>query len=237
MEIKFENKYKAFFYILLIVSAIIIWFSISTCNGNKERSNYFFDKFLKDSTLFALEVKKNKLGEKTTTVATVELTKDEMKKYIEAHPELEKELANKYKTIKTVIKTVTEFRIDSVNIPVHDTLPCGDFEKSYPVKDRFYSFSLDIKNKQGSEPRINVMNLSIPDSSTTVIGVKKSGFLNLKRDLVTETRHSNKYMNVTEMQPITTGDIKPHTLRNVGIGAGLGVLGTIIIRSLVLNGR
>lgn len=237
MEVRFENKYKAFFYILLIVAGIIIWLSISTCNSNKNRSNYFFDKFLADSTQYALTIKENKLGEKTTTVNATELTKDEFEQYVEAHPEFKKELANKYKTIKTIIKTVTVFKVDSINIPVHDTLPCGDFEKVFPVDNKFYSFKLDFKNKKGFEPKINVLDLTIPDSSTTVIGIKKSGFLNLKHSLVAETRHSNTYMSVTEMQPITTADVKKHTARNVGIGAGLGVIGTIIIRSLVFSGR
>lgn len=226
-------NYKVFFYILLIISAIIIWLSISTCNGNKQRSSYFFDKFLADSTKYALTIKNNKQGEKTTTVGTVELTKDEMEQYIESHPEFKKELANKYKTIKTVIKTVTVFKVDSINVAVHDTLPCGDFEINKLISERYYSFDFNLKNKKGLSPNINITNLIIPDSSTTVIGVKKSGFLNLKRDLVTETRHSNKYMNVTEMQPITTGDIKPHTLRNLGIGAGLGAIATIVLQVLI----
>ena len=167
--------------------------------------------------------KTNKLGQPTVTAEAFELSQKTLTKYVAENSSLNNKLANSYKSINSLNVTISNFHKDTIRIPVpkYDTLPCGDIDKSYPVvdKDKFYSFDFKFKNRQGHEPEYYFLNFNIPDTTTDVIGVMKSGFLNMKRTLVSEQTHTNKLIKVGGVQTIVSSAAKP---KRIGIGASTG---------------
>jgi hypothetical protein len=220
----------------IAVMAVIIFFSIKGCNENQsawEDYNTLLDIHLRDST--ELVKKTNALGQVTVTAEAFALSQKALDEYVAQNADLKKKLANSYHHVGSVSTTTSVTKIDTLKIPVpiHDTIPCGDIEKNYPVLDRYYSFNFSFKNKQGKAPEFLFTNFSIPDTCTQVIGVKKSGFLNLKRTLVSEQTHTNKYIQITGVQTIVAKEAKPKTLQKILIGFGLGVAAAIYVESKI----
>ena len=222
-----NNNWKLSFYGLVVFSVICFWFSIDSCNRHKKDSEKFFGKFLKDS--IELVERTNQLGQITVTAEAFALSQEQINKYVSENDELKKKLANSYKDIKTVYVTRTVVKIDSIKITTKDTIPCDDFELSEKVTDRFYALDFKLKNKKGQLPDIGIFNLTVPDTATTVIGTKKSGFLKLKRTLVAEQVHSNPYVKVQSMNTIVKADAKPRTLRKVAVGIAIGLVGGYLL--------
>lgn len=224
------NKWKSYSIILSLALAIAIWFSIDGCNKAKNNSKDFqtlLKIHFRDSS--ELVRKTNKLGQLSTTSKALELTQQSLDKYIVENASLKNKLVNAYHHVSSINTTITNTHIDTIKIPVsiHDTIPCADIDKSYSVIDKFYSFDFKFKNKRGQEPEYLFLNFNVPDTSTDVIGIKKSGFLNLKHTLVSEQVHTNKYIEIREVKTIVKSEAKPKVLKKVAIGFALGIIATI----------
>lgn len=233
-----QNNWKSYFIILAITSGIAMWFSIDGCNKGR-RSEKDFETLLnihmRDST--ELVEKTNKLGQITITSEAFQLSQQNLDKYISENMDLKNKLENAYHHVNSINTTATNLHIDTIRIPVsmHDTIPCGNIDKDYPVSDRFYSFNFRFKNNIGHEPEFYFLNINIPDTTTEVIGIKKSGFLKLKHTLVSEQTHTNKYIQIKGVKTIVKSEAKPRTLKKVAIGFGLGIITTIAIESKLNN--
>lgn len=216
--------------------AIVIFFSIKGCNKNQSAADDYTTLLgihFRDSA--ELVKKTNQLGQVTVTAEAYALSQKALDEYVAQNADLKNKLANSYHHVSSVSTTVTNTHIDSIKVPVpvHDTIPCDDIEKNYPVLDKYYSFDFTFKNKKGKSPEFLFTNFNIPDTCTNVIGVKKSGFLNLKHTLVSEQVHSNKYIKITGVQTIVKKDAKPKILQKVLIGFGMGVAATIYVESKI----
>lgn len=213
---------------LLYVGAIIIGFLLFLLLkfnwGNKNQADYFFDKWnhKNDSNL---KVINNKLGQLSYISEVTKLNKDQMEKYVENDAKL-KELTKKYSDLMAVVTKKMGVYVDTIQTTFHDTLPCDDFEKVDSLKNRYYSFKYMI-TKSG----FMINNLEFPDTSHTIIGEKKSGFLNLKRTYVVEETHSNKYMKVKQMEPILNLP-KNNNLKWFGGGAAAVIATRIAIKAI-----
>lgn len=229
---KMSNNWRSYFIILAIASGIALWLSIDGCNKGRQNEKDFetlMNMHMRDST--ELVEKTNKLGQITVTAEAFQLSQDNLDKYLAENAELKNKLVNAYHHVTSINTTATNLHIDTLRIPVpiHDTLPCGDIEKNYPVVDpnKYYSFDFKFKNKAGHEPEFLFLNFNIPDTTTEVIGIKKSGFLNLKHTLVSEQTHTNKYIQIKGVKTIVKSEAKPKTLQKIAIGFGLGIIATI----------
>lgn len=216
--------------VAIILLVALSYFGIDGCNGKRDTSkdyNTLLKIHMRDSS--ELVEKTNQLGEVTTTAKAYELSQKDLDKYVSENKDLKNKLANAYHHIGSINTTITNLHIDTIKVPVHDTIPCGDIDRSYPVLDRYYSFVFKFKNRSGHNPEYNFINFNIPDTSVDVIGIKKSGFLNLKHTLVSEQTHSNKYINIKGNQTIVKSEAKPKTFKKLAIGFGIGILTTIVV--------
>lgn len=224
----------------VIVSLVLAFVVREGCNkgGVSEKD---FDTLMKihirDST--ELSVKNNQLGQITVTAEAFQLSQEALNKYVQQSDEMKGKLANVYSQINSLNTTIANFKKDTIRIPVPhgDTLPCGDIDKTYPVVDvdKCYSFDFKFKNRRGFEPEYYFLNFSIPDTVTDVIGVKKSGFLNIKHTLVSEQIHTNKCIEVKGVKTIVKSEAKPKTIKKVVKGFVLGIIATIVVQSKLKN--
>lgn len=233
-----NKNWKSYFIILSIAFGISLLFSIDGCSKgeeNKEDLETLIKIHMRDS--IELVEKTNKLDQITITAEAFQLSQQNLDKYISENMDLKNKLANAYHHVNSINTTATNLHIDTIRIPVsvHDTIPCGNIDREYPVSDRFYSFNFSFKNKIGHEPEFYFLNINIPDTTTEVIGIKKSGFLKLKHTLVSEQTHTNKYIQIKGVKTIVKSEAKPRTFKKVAIGFGLGIITTIAIESKLNN--
>lgn len=224
----------------IIISLVFAFVIREGCNkGGVSEQDFetLMEIHVRDST--ELAIKNNQLGQATITAEAFELSQEALSKYVQQSDEMKGKLANVYGQINSLNTTIASFKKDTIRIPVPhgDTLPCGDIDKSYPVVDpnKYYSFDFKFKNKRGHEPEFYFLNFNIPDTVTDVIGVKKDGFLNMRRTLVSEQVHTNKYIQVKGVKTIVKKEAKPKTLKKVAKGFVMGVIATIFVQSKLKN--
>ena len=213
---EFLKKYWS--QIALIITIVALLFSVRGCIDNGNRYDYFFNKWNNDTA--KLRSFENKLGQMSYQMQVNQLTKEELKKYIAENEEFKK-LTKSYGDIKALISKNMGVYVDSIYVPFEDkdTLPCDDFEKKGEIAEKDYSFKYLITKKS-----FEINKLSFPDTVKTIIGERKYGFLNMKRELVLEETHTNKYVQVHSLTPVLKiENDRKKRIRwlSVGIGAGL----------------
>lgn len=227
-----DGKWKSYSLISTIGIAIAVWFSVDGCTRarNSEKDfNTLMQIHFRDSS--ELVKKTNELGQITATAKAFELSQESLEKYVAENSSLKGKLSNSYSKIESLSETISNFHTDTIRIPVPsgDTIPCADIEKSYSVVHEFYSFDFKFKNRQGHDPEYLFLNFNIPDTMTEIIGVKKSGFLNLKRTLVSEQVHTNDFIKIKGVKTIVKSEAKPKILKRFLIGFGTGFIAAIFV--------
>lgn len=205
--------------IYLVAAVIIILFSlfIKGYLNAQHDEDYFFNKWnARDSV--KMKVIENKLGQISYIAEATKLNGDQIKKYAESDEKLSL-LTKKYSSLLALVSQKMGVYVDSIKVNFHDTLPCADFVKKDTIRDRYYSFNTMITKKE-----FMITNMEFPDTCHTIIGERKSGFLNLKRTLVVEQTHSNKYMKVQQINPVVKVS-KSKWPTWLGIGTGVGLIG------------
>jgi len=152
-------------------------------------------------------------GQLVTSQKVSILTEKQLKEQIA----INKELIKKFSQIKTVTKTVTVTKIDSVDVPFKVQVPC-DFERSNSVLDKHYSFDYSV-NQNG----LKIKNLIVPDSISIVTGTKRKWFLGKETQYIDIT-HSNPNVQDNALQHYEIQEPKKWYQTN---GAKMG--GAIII--------
>lgn len=211
---------KNIVYIGGLIVAIILVLSIKGCIDNGNRADYMFDKWnMKDNE--QMKVIKNKLGQLSYIQQVTELNQKQMKAYVENDEKL-KALTDKYSSLLAVVSKKMGVYVDSVLVfkaGKTDTLPCADFEKKDTIKTRYYSFNYLMNKRQ-----FLLTNLSFPDTVHTIIGERKKGFLNLRREFVIEETHSNKYVKIQQLTPVVAVK-KNRWPAWLGVGVATGLVG------------
>lgn len=208
---------KNIIYLAGISIMILLFLLLRGYLGAQHDEDYFFNKWnAQDSA--KMKVIENKLGQLSYIAEATKLNGEQIKKYAEADEKL-KALTKKYSDLLAVVSQKMGVYVDSIKVELHDTLPCADFVKKDSVKTRYYNFDFMITKKD-----FLISNLEFPDTCHTIIGERKSGFLGMKRTLVVEQTHSNKYMKIQQIDPVVK--VKKNNWPTwLAIGGGAGLLG------------
>jgi hypothetical protein len=213
---KMDKAVKNIFYLILTGVVLVLFFSIRGCIGNANKADYLFRKWVQDST--KMQVIQNQLGQTSYIAQVTQLTQDQMKQYAKSDSIISA-LTERYSKLEAIVRSRGGVYVDTLWLfrEDTDTLPCAEFEKTDTIKTRYYSFDYRLTKRS-----MSINNLTFPDTVHTIIGERKSGFLGMKKTLVVEQTHSNKYIQVQELSPVIT-ERKKTWPTWLGIGAGAGI--------------
>lgn len=137
-----------------------------------------------------LSLYQNRLGGKTATIRSLELSNRNFRNTILQNDKKLKALAAEFNQVNTVVKYVAVTKVDTVSIAYPDTIPCS-FERTGTLREKW--LELDYR---ADSTGISITNLTLPDTTVIVTGKKRNWFLG-KEVLVTDITHSNPYIKVT----------------------------------------
>lgn len=174
-------------WILIIVLLISVSLNFVQCENN-------------NTTLATIEAQNSEIsnyklknGQLVSSNFTLQINKDQLEDLIISKDKELEEVYKRFSKVKTVTKTITVTKIDSVDVPFEVQVPC-DFERSNSVINKHYSFDYAV-NQNG----LKIKNLIIPDSISIVTGSKRKWFLG-KKTLVIDISHSNPNIQETSLQ-------------------------------------
>lgn len=136
-----------------------------------------------------------KNGQLVLSVENLNYTKEQLKQEVLSKDKKLKELANKFSSVRTTTKYITNTQIDTIRLTYKDTVPCI-FKREGSIVEKEYSISYN-SNQKG----IEIKDLKIIDSVMIVTGIKRKWFLG-KETQNFDISHSNKYINTSEVQHI-----------------------------------
>lgn len=211
-----DKALKNIFYLTGIGVVLVLFFSIRGCISNSNKADYLFGKWVEDST--KMQVIKNQLGQTSYISDVTQLTQEQIKQYAKSDS-MFNALTERYSKLEALIRTKGGVYVDTLWLfrEDTDTLPCAEFERTDTIKNRYYSFDYRLTKRS-----MSINNLTFPDTVNTIIGERKSGFLGLKRNLVVEQTHTNKYIQIQQLTPVVTERRKTWPTW-LGIGAGVGL--------------
>lgn len=168
---------------ILCLSAVI--FSLRQ-SLTKAENNY---GALNDS----VAVFKNKIGGQTSTVATLQLDNAIFRKAILQKDAKLKTLSAEFARLKSVVKTTTNIKLDTIRIAYTDSVPLN-FNRSGILKEKWYSL-----NYTSDANGVLFTQLEIPDTTVIITGTKRSWFLGREK-VVTDVTHANPFVKVSAVQ-------------------------------------
>lgn len=136
---------------------------------------------------------KLKNGQLVSSNLSLQFDKDQLEDLVISQNKELEEVYKRFSKVKTVTKTITITKIDSVDVPFEVKVPCG-FERSDSVINKHYSFDYAV-NQNG----LKIKNLIIPDSISIVTGTKRKWFLG-KETLTIDITHSNPNIQEISLQ-------------------------------------
>jgi hypothetical protein len=169
------------------------------------------------------KVYKLKNGQLAMSKVTLQYTNKQLKEEVIEKDAVVKEMASKFSKVKTVIKIVTETKIDTILLPYKDSIPYV-FNKKGRLENKDYIIAYN-SNQKG----ISIDFLSVPDTTTIVTGIKRKWFFGKKTETIDIT-HSNKLINngkVDHFEVVQNKNFFQTTFFKVGAGI---IFGAIIIR-------
>ena len=170
--------------IILIISISLNWVQ---CEKNKV-ANSNIDALNSELTTYKLDN-----GQLVTTSKSLFLDNKQLEDLVISKDAELEEMYKNFSKPKTVIKTITITKIDSVDVPFEVRVPC-DFERYDNFKTEYYSFDYSV-NQNG----LKIKNLVIPDSVSIITGTKRKWFLG-KETYVVDIMHSNPNIKETSLQ-------------------------------------
>lgn len=167
-----------------------------------------------------VEYYKNELGTVTATVQALTISKEQLENDLEFKNDSIALLLKEFKNPKviTITKTITE--IDSVQVPYDVLIPC-EFKPVFGTysKDKNITFDYVIRRSN-----FVLDNIEIPNTQTTITGIKKKWFLGREYQ-TTDITNSNPYIKTVEVKSYQVRYQKPfYDTRafNLIVGAALG---------------
>jgi hypothetical protein len=166
---------------------------------------------------------KLKNGQLVLSKEVLQYTNKQLKESILSKDIIAKEMAKKFSVVKSVIKLPIETRIDTIQLPYKDSIPCL-FDRVGRLQNKDYTIAYTSTQKG-----ITIDFLSIPDTATIITGIKRKWFLG-KQIATIDITHSNKYINNGEAEYYEVVQNKSFFNTTLfKIGAGI-LLGAIIIK-------
>lgn len=201
---------------IYIISVIIIIFLLREC-GNQLHIN----NLVKNISTYSDSSKhyKDKYGNVISYNKTLQFDNDkQLKNYLSKNDSLSLMLKN-FKKVNTVSIIKEKIYIhDTIPITFETKIPC-DFKPFDVVKD-----SIRSKNKpyyfRGTifPDKFTIDSILIPNTQNIVIGLKKTGFLGLRRENQINVLNSNSFIQTTNTGAYTIKQ-KP---KRIGIGFSVG---------------
>jgi len=200
-------------FIAVIIFLLSQWFS--------NWQNYRLSK----DTISGLnsEIKKYQLdnGQLVSSKQSAILTAKQFREQIANSDKTIKELTSKFSKIKSVTKTVTNTRIDTIVMNYTDSIPCV-FERKDAIFHDHYSLAY-----KSTQHGVEITDLAIPDSIVMVSGYKRKWFLGRKTQTFDIT-HSNPFVEEETIQHIEIQEKKRFYQTDV-FKIGVGLIGGFLI--------
>lgn len=169
--------------VILCLSSVIFSLRQSLTKADK---NYIA---LTDS----VSVYKNLIGGQTATIATLQFDNATFRKVILQRDAKLKTLSAEFARLKSVVKTTTNIKLDTIRIAYTDSVPLN-FTRSGILKEKWYSL-----NYTSDENGMLLTQLEIPDTTVIITGIKRSWFLGREK-VVTDVTHANPFVKVSTIQ-------------------------------------
>ncbi len=141
----------------------------------------------------SVTVYKNKIGGQTASIATLQLDNATFRKAILQKDAKLKALSSEFARVKSVVKTITNTKLDTIRIAYTDSVPFA-FSRNGTLKERWYTL-----NYASDADGVTITQLEIPDTTMVITGIKKSWFLG-KETMVTDVTHANPFVKVKTIQ-------------------------------------
>ena len=181
-SIDMKNKIS---YIIIAALVVALLFAVQKCNDAHDINVANMDALTDTVTHY-----KNKLGTTTASIKTMQLDNKQVKDLLTKKDAELAALAYEFSKVQSVVKYSTITKIDTIQIPYTDTVPCV-FERTGAIKKQWYSFGYK-SNQKGVE----IDTLSFPNTATVITGTKRKWFLG-KETVTTDITNSNPYITVT----------------------------------------
>jgi hypothetical protein len=200
--------------VLLIVCLLLLSQLFQKCESEKlQLANV--EALNKEAKVYKL-----KNGQLVTSVENLNYTNSQLKNSILMKDKKVKELVNKFSSVKSVTKYVTNTKFDTIKLVYNDSIPC-EFERIGSDMKEWYHIAYK-SNQKGVE----ITELSIPDSVIIVTGDKRKWFWG-KRTSTTDITHANPFVETESVQHIEV--VYPtkwydSTIFKLGIGFIGGIL-------------
>lgn len=181
-------------YLSIIVAILIIFFFREGCTQRQT------DKLVSDIANYKTEAKHytDKFGDVIATNQALNLTTQSQIKSLLASNDTMKAWIEKFKTIKAGIVIHEKTIIKEVAVPFDRNIPC-DFKPFTAFKlNKDYKFYSTIANTG-----LTIDSLIIPNTSSIIVGDKKSGFLGMNKELTIEVKNSNTLMQTSNIAAYT----------------------------------
>ena len=201
--------------ILIFILSIALILSFRQCNQNKS-----FAADQKSALIDSTKTFQNRIGTLTASNKVLQVRKSELKELIYSRDTTINQLRKDLSKVKTIIKTETITRIDTVQIPFEVVVP-GKFERIGKHKKKFFSFDYKV-----NEAGLTFSNFSIPNEQISIIGFQRKWFFGkqtLKAN-VTNTNPFVKTINVKTVQVVVPKRFYDTRLFNIGVGFVGGLL-------------
>jgi len=192
IEQKLPENYKLHLRYLGVIAIIILFFMCMNFFRTEHNDNLVKGIITyKDSASHY----KNKFNESVATNKVLALDDQaQLKMYLDAMSDTMKSFIDKYKKLISVTHTKEYFYYHD-SIPIAATqIPC-EFKPFELVKrEKFFIFKGRLSNSE-----FVIDSLFMPNQQSVVIGEKKTGFLNLKREYTADVTNTNPYIVTTNL--------------------------------------
>jgi hypothetical protein len=175
----------------IIVSVILIILLFSQCSENNRLVGSLAAANTENTTY------RNKLGTVTTQAATQKLTIAELETAVIEKDHKMKVLTAGFSKIKTINRTTTITRIDTVKIPFDLSVPCN-FTRNGAVFTEYYSLGYVVDSLG-----LTIEPIVIPNEQITITGFRKKWLLG-REIAVTEVTNTNPLIEITNVNSYET---------------------------------
>ena len=195
--------------ILIFILSIGLLLSFRQCNENKS-----FAADQKSALIDSTKTFQNRIGTLTASNKVLQVHKSELKELIYSRDTTINQLRKDLSKVKTIIKTETITRIDTVQIPFEIVVP-GKFERIGQHKKKFFSFDYKV-----NESGLQFSNFSIPNEQISIIGFQRKWFFG-KQTLTANVTNTNPYFQTVKtktVQIVVPKRFYDTRIFNIGVG-------------------
>lgn len=211
-----KEHFKTHRNYLIVITAIIVFFLFREC-GHKASENNLLSRATNYQT--RAKVFENKYHQEVSYNGVLKFNTTKQLKQYGLFNDTIRDMLKKFSAIASVVTLKQKVYIhDTVPFPVDKIIPCDFTPFTISKTKPEYGFLATISNKD-----VVIDSLTIPNQQTIVVGEKKTGFLNLKREWQVEVTNSNPLIKTPELGAYTIKQSKKWYQRPL-VTFGIGVM-------------